>query len=98
MSEERQYTIKVVVGDETVSLPTTQADEEGFRKAAHSANEMWLRFRTAQPSKSPQNALAKVAMAFAGLSYTKAEQLKNCADALDRFEQQLDDILLKMED
>lgn len=86
-----------MVANEVISFRINASEETGFRKAAYSANEMWSRMTAAQPSKPSHYILAKVAMAFAGLSFNKTEQLEKQAALLDDVERELDSILLKME-
>lgn len=97
MSEERQHTIKVVVANETLSFRIDASEETSFRKAAFSVNEMWSKMCAAQPSKSSHYALAKVAMAFAGLCYNKNQQLEAQSKLLNDLEHNLDELILKME-
>lgn len=97
MSEKKKQNINVVVANETINFKIDADDEEGFRKGAHAANEMWKERSMAHPSKSSHHILATVAMAFAGLSYKKTGQLEEQAALLNSLEGELDDILLKME-
>lgn len=98
MSEDRKHNIKVVVANETIQLYNVSESEEiGFRKAAFSANETWKKMCAAQPGKSSHFILAKVAMAYAGLMFSKQDQLEAQAKFLDDFEHRLDEWLLKME-
>ncbi len=73
------------------------SEEEILRKAAYHVNELWKRYRTDEPEKSSQYALAKVALAFAELYYRKSEQLNMQSRMLDEFEKTLDQVLLEQE-
>lgn len=89
--------MRVVVAGEEIVFRVAESDEVAFRKAAHSVNEMWNSQRAAQPAKSSHYTLAKVALAFAELSYHKTEQLKRQSALIDEFEKDIDDILLNIE-
>lgn len=88
----------VAVADaEPIVFKVDASQEAIFRKAAHSVNELWNKWRAADPGKSSHYVLAKVALAFAELSYLKSEQLDYETTMLADYEKELDEILLKME-
>lgn len=97
MSEDIQHRMRVVVAGEEIVFRVAESEEVGFRKAAHSVNEMWNSLRASQPGKSSHYTLAKVALAFAELTYHKTEQLKNQAALIDKLEKDIDNILLKVD-
>lgn len=97
MREERLQNINVVVANETINFRIAASDEESFRRSAHAVDQKWREMCKQHPSKSSHYILATVAMAFAGLSYKKSEELEHQASLLDQLETDLDELLLKLE-
>lgn len=98
MQESTKYKITVQVADvEPFSFVIDQSEEPIFRKAAYHLNKLWKEMEAKQPGKSSHYALAKAALAFAELYYRKSEQLAVQATMLDKFEGELDKILMGME-
>lgn len=89
--------MRVVVAGEEIVFRVAESEEPGFRWAADNVNEMWSQQRAAQPGKSSHYILAKVALAFAEHSYHKSEQLLTQSALIDRFEKELDEILLRID-
>lgn len=89
--------MRVVVAGEEIAFRVAESEERGFRWAAENVNQMWNQQRAAQPGKSSHYILAKVALAFAELSFHKSEQLRNQAAMIEQFEKDLDEILLSID-
>lgn len=98
MKDDKLHKFTAKIADaEAISFSIKLDEEEIYRKAAYHVNKIWQQNRSAQPGKSSNYALAKVALAFAELYYRKAEQLTAQSKMLEEFEKELDDILLAME-
>lgn len=95
MNDKLRVTIKIA--DVEIPLEIDRNEEEVYRKAAYHINQLWGDWRTALKNKSSQEVLARIALAFAELSYRKSDELERQARMIDHFEKQFDDLLLKAE-
>lgn len=99
MTEEKKHRFTAHIADAEPFAFTISLDEEPvFRRAAYHVNELWKKMSAEQPGKTSHDVLAKVALAFAELYYRKADQLSRQTDLLDKFEKELDEILVKIDD
>lgn len=89
--------VKIKIADVEIPLDIDRNDEEVYRKAAYHINQLWGDWRTALKNRSPQEILARIALAFAELSYRKSDELEHQARMIEHFEKQLDELLLKAE-
>lgn len=94
MNDKLRVTIKIADA-EPIHFDIDRDEEIVYRKAEYHINKLWAEWRQVHKNKSSQEVLARVALAFAELYYRKTDQLENQARMIDRFEQQLDELLLK---
>jgi hypothetical protein len=90
--EKQQFTAKIA-DISPIRFDIKPEEEDIYRKACFSLNEIWKKFRAQEPGGDSHTALAKVALAFAELYHRKDAQLKEHAMLMDSFEKDLDDIL-----
>lgn len=95
MNDKLRVTIKIA-DVEPIHFEIDRDEEIVYRKAEYHVNKLWNEWRQAQKSKSSQDVLARVALAFAELYYRKSDQLEGQAQMIDDFEHRLDDLLLKL--
>ena len=98
MNEEKKHRFTAHIADaEPFVFSIGLSEEPVFRRAAFHVNELWKKMSAEQPGKSSHDVLAKVALAFAELYYRKADQLAQQTSLLDKFEKDLDEILIKID-
>jgi hypothetical protein len=91
--ETQQFTAKIA-DVSSIRFEIRPEEEAIYRQACYYINNLWNKFCTQEPNGDSRVALAKVALAFAELYLRKEAQLKEHDTLLNKFETELDDILL----
>jgi hypothetical protein len=91
--ETQQFTAKIA-DVPSIRFNIRPEEELIYRKACYYINDLWKKFRAQEPDGDSHVALAKVALAFAELYHRKDAQLEQHDNMLDKFEKELDNILL----
>lgn len=95
MNEEKKHRFTAQIADlEPFVFNLTLEEEAIFRKAAFHVNELYNKMMAETVNKSSAYVLAKVALAFAELSYRKSDHLSEQSRLLADFEKTLDGLLL----
>jgi predicted S18 family serine protease len=92
--KEKQQFTATIADVSSIRFEIRPEEEEIYRKASYYVNNLWNKYREKEPNGDSRVALAKVALAFAELYVRKETQLKEHDMLLDKFESELDDILL----
>lgn len=89
--------INLRIADVALSLTINRDEEELLREVAKEVNHVYKAYRERFAGSSPQEVLAKVTLLFARGYLTLTSQAKQLDELLERFDNDLDDLLLKQQ-